>query len=147
MKVFFSLKPPSNSFGGGAFFVKNITNYLKNKNIEVTFELEKNIDIIFIIDPRKGNPEYKKYSVVELLEYKKTDTTHYSIFIEHKELGIVQLSEIWHGAAGSTCMFDLNNREVVGNYITDLGEDFRDYLRRRGIKIFTGKPFRSLGTI
>ena len=73
MKIFFSLKPPINSFGGGAFFVKNIINYLGNKNIETTFELEKNIDIIFIIDPRKSNPNYKKYSVVELLEYKNNN--------------------------------------------------------------------------
>ena len=71
MKVFFSLRPPNHSFGGGAFFVKNIINYLKNKNIKTTFELEPNIDLLFIIDPRKSNPNYKKYSVLELIEYKK----------------------------------------------------------------------------
>ena len=26
----------------------------------------------------------------------------------------------------------------------DVSEDFRDYLRRRGIKIYTDKPFKSI---
>jgi len=40
-------------------------------------------------------------------------------------------------------IYDLINRTMTGN-INELSEDFRDYLRRRGIKIYTGKPFKSI---
>ena len=40
-------------------------------------------------------------------------------------------------------IFDLTNRVIKG-YENKVTEDLRDYLRRRGIKIFTDKPFRSI---
>jgi acetyltransferase-like isoleucine patch superfamily enzyme len=40
-------------------------------------------------------------------------------------------------------IFDLNNLSVKGN-LGELEEDFRDFMRRRGIKFFTGKPFKSI---
>lgn len=40
-------------------------------------------------------------------------------------------------------VFDTNSRSIYG-YENDVTEDLRDYLRRRGIKFFTGKPFRSI---
>ena len=40
-------------------------------------------------------------------------------------------------------IFYLTKREVVGELGT-IEEDFRDFLRRRGIKFFTGKPFTSI---
>lgn len=67
--VFFSLKPFEGNYGGGMFFVKNLINYLQSKNYNVTFKLEDNIDIIFIIDPRKA--EHKKYSIDDIINYKK----------------------------------------------------------------------------
>lgn len=39
--------------------------------------------------------------------------------------------------------FDLENKLIEGE-LDSLAEDFRDFLRRRGIKIFTGKPFTSI---
>lgn len=39
--------------------------------------------------------------------------------------------------------FDLNTLDVNGG-LNDVEEDFRDFLRRRGIKFFTGKKFRSI---
>ena len=41
--IFFSLQPPSGSYGGGAFFVKDLANYFTNKGYEITFELKPNI--------------------------------------------------------------------------------------------------------
>lgn len=38
--------------------------------------------------------------------------------------------------------FDFIN--MTHNKLNDVGEDLRDYLRRRGIKFFTGKPFVSI---
>jgi len=40
-------------------------------------------------------------------------------------------------------IFDINKRTIIG-YNNDVVEDLRDYLRRRGIKIFTNKPFKSI---
>ena len=40
-------------------------------------------------------------------------------------------------------VYNLKNRTMTGN-INELSEDFRDYLRRRGIKIFTNNKFKSI---
>jgi acetyltransferase-like isoleucine patch superfamily enzyme len=40
-------------------------------------------------------------------------------------------------------IFDLVTMQARGIF-TDIEEDFRDYLRRRGIKFYTGKPFSSV---
>lgn len=68
-KIMFNLKPPSGSYGGGAFFVKNMSNFLKNKGYSVVYTLEPNIDLIFMIDPRKG--ENKINDINDVLNYKK----------------------------------------------------------------------------
>ncbi len=68
MKVFFNLKPPEGSYGGGSFFVKDMIEYLEKKGFTFTYELDKDIDIILVVDPRKG--PYKKYGIQELIDYK-----------------------------------------------------------------------------
>jgi glycosyltransferase involved in cell wall biosynthesis len=68
-KIFFSLKPPEGSYGGGGFFVKNLVSYLTNKNYTITYKLDEDIDILFIIDPRKG--PNKKYGLNDFIIYKK----------------------------------------------------------------------------
>ena len=71
-KIFFTFKPKGGSFGGGAFFVTNMIEYLKNRGYKITFTLEKGIDIIFITDPRKGKKgSSKSYSVDDIIQYKK----------------------------------------------------------------------------
>lgn len=40
-------------------------------------------------------------------------------------------------------VFDCESMEIVGE-LDDLSEDFRDHLRRNGIKFFTDSPFRSI---
>ena len=68
-KIMFNLRPPQGSFGGGAFFVKNMSDYLKNKGFDVVYSLEQDIDLIFIIDPRKG--DHKINGLDEILKYKQ----------------------------------------------------------------------------
>ena len=71
-KIFFTFKPKGGSFGGGAFFVRNMITYLKKRGHKVTFTLEKGIDIIFITDPRKGKKSSSKsYSIDDIIKYKK----------------------------------------------------------------------------
>ena len=40
-------------------------------------------------------------------------------------------------------VFDTNARSIYG-YENEVVEDLRDYLRRRGIKFYTGKPFKGI---
>ena len=40
-------------------------------------------------------------------------------------------------------IFNIENRTISG-YEDAVSEDMRDYLRRRGVKIFTGKNFKSI---
>ena len=67
--IFFNLKPPLGSYGGGSFFVKNFSNYLIDNNYRVVYELVSDIDILFVIDPRSG--QHKKYDIDDILNYKK----------------------------------------------------------------------------
>jgi acetyltransferase-like isoleucine patch superfamily enzyme len=39
--------------------------------------------------------------------------------------------------------FDPRSKTMTG-FVNDVAEDLRDFLRRRGIKIYTGKPFKSI---
>lgn len=41
-----------------------------------------------------------------------------------------------------TCFIDIEKRQVYGDSL--VVEDMRDFLRRKGIKIYNGKPFKSL---
>lgn len=66
--ILFTLKSFNKSGGGGCFFVENLGNYLK-KNFNVIYELQPNIDIIIIIDPRKNSTN--NYTIDEILKYKK----------------------------------------------------------------------------
>lgn len=43
-----------------------------------------------------------------------------------------------------TTFIDVEERSIRGN-IDPVIEDLRDFMRRKGIKIYTGKPFKSLG--
>lgn len=52
------------------------------------------------------------------------------------------LGDLPEGGAGK-CHFNLKTLAVTGD-LTALGEDLRDYLRRRAIRVFNGKPFRTI---
>jgi hypothetical protein len=39
---------------------------------------------------------------------------------------------------------EIFNQMIAEGKIDDVVEDLRDYLRRRGIKLFTGVPFKSI---
>ena len=71
MKILFTLIPPNGSYGGGAFFVKNMINELINKGHNIVTGLEQGIDIIFIIDPRKDI--HNRFGVDDIIQYKKAN--------------------------------------------------------------------------
>lgn len=68
INFFINFKPENIAYGGGNVFSLNLINYLKNKNINITYDLNNNIDIFFIIDPHKG--PFKKYGLDEIVNYK-----------------------------------------------------------------------------
>lgn len=71
LKIFINFKCKDVPYGGGNQFVLKLVDYLKNfSNHRVTYSLEKNIDIYFLIDIRKGG-EYKKYSFEEIYLHKQ----------------------------------------------------------------------------
>ena len=57
------------------------------------------------------------------------------IFYEDKKIILNQY--------GRQTIYDIENRTIKGQ-ISPLVEDLRDYLRRRGIKIFTKDSFNSI---
>ena len=67
MKVFFNRVPRDEPFGGGNQFLSAMVKHLVNHDHEVTFNLEENIDIIFLMDPRPGDIGY---SIEHVSRYK-----------------------------------------------------------------------------
>ena len=61
--------------------------------------------------------------------------------IEHDFKGVITLKqgidEIWF------THYNTKKKEMIG-YSNEVSEDLRDYLRRRGIKIYTDRPFESI---
>ena len=81
MNIYFNLKPPKEeiSYGGGLFFVKYISEMLVKNNINVHYELIPNLDLIFIIDPRKG--QYKQYGYQDLVNYQQSNPNTKLVYI------------------------------------------------------------------
>ena len=61
---------------------------------------------------------------------------------QKKPLITLSLEEVPESFFGTT-HFDLKNQKMHGE-ATSLAEDFRDYLRRRAIRVITGKPYKVL---
>ena len=72
IKIFINFKSKNVAYGGGNQFVMTLDKYLENfKNIEVTYELENDIDIYFIVDIRKTrHVTIKKYDFDQIYQNK-----------------------------------------------------------------------------
>lgn len=94
----------------------------------------------------KENYYPKELSSDEKLKIIDNIIKDYRLLAEYKSLALdLEFTEntiILTHSDGDT-VYDLKNRTMTGN-INELSEDFRDYLRRRGIKIFTNENFRSI---
>jgi hypothetical protein len=66
MKIFINRKPVDGPWGGGNLFVKSFHEHF-SKNNKVVHQLEEDIDIIFMQDPRPGNTGI---SINEIVNYK-----------------------------------------------------------------------------
>jgi hypothetical protein len=52
MKIMLNRPIKKQAWGGGTHFITGFYNFLKSKGYEVCFEFEKDIDFIFMFDPR-----------------------------------------------------------------------------------------------
>ena len=75
---------------------------------------------------------------LELLKEKRQRWTYTAEY----ENGKIILTELADGGSVQS-IFDLDKR-TIENGSGEVVEDLRDYLRRRGIKIYTGEPFKSI---
>ena len=69
MKICFTIKKPKTSSGGGCFYVQYLAEYFQSKGLNITYNLEKNIDFIFMVDPRKNLTNM--YDINTLINYRK----------------------------------------------------------------------------
>ena len=69
MKVCITHQPQETAFGGGNQFVLSLVKFLKDKNVNVVYTLEPDIDLIFVMDPRKL--KYNKITIPMIVTYKK----------------------------------------------------------------------------
>ena len=68
MKIMFNRKVIDGPWGGGNLFVKAMSEYLKQKGCDVCFDFEDDIDIIFMVDPKKTDRNVGN-SVDDIIEY------------------------------------------------------------------------------
>ena len=68
LKVFINFNSTDQPYGGGNQYTSQLVRYLKHRDINITYELESDIGIYFIIDIRKG--PYKKYGINEIYEHR-----------------------------------------------------------------------------
>ena len=89
--------------------------------------------------PRKLNEEEKKKIVWDILEgwYKLHEMKGINVKTKYINSQIILLQ------GDNQTVYDVNEKIMFG-YENNVSEDLRDYLRRRGIKIFTDKPFKSI---
>ena len=95
--------------------------------------------------PRRMSKEEKAESVRKILNKWECESVPYKeikgvISLEYSlEKEIITLVQF----GGNFTEFDVSKRTITG-YNNEVSEDLRDFLRRRGIKFFTGKPFKSI---
>jgi len=76
--------------------------------------------------------------LTEIVPYKDIKTVTSLTYQSFKIADIISLKQ-----GDKETSYDVRNR-VISGHEDDVTEDLRDFLRRRGIKFFTGKPFKSI---
>lgn len=93
--------------------------------------------------PVKLTAEEKNAIITEIVDYWATKLA------PHKGINVYSYSVqdmVIHIHTEAACM-KFNCDTMTHTTLTEAGEDLRDYMRRRGIKFFTGKPFVSMPTL
>ena len=90
--------------------------------------------------PKKLTEDEKKNIVLEIIDgwYKLHDMKKIKGVLTKYEDGKIYLNQGKHQT-----IYYMDERKIEG-YNNNVSEDLRDYMRRRGIKIYTGELFRSI---
>ena len=78
MKVFFNREEKFTPYGGGSQFITAMARKFRQNGHQVTFHLEEDVDLIFMIDPRPGGIGY---SVNHIIQHK---LNHPNVKILHR---------------------------------------------------------------
>ena len=91
-----------------------------------------------------NNEELEKKCLNIINNYRKllNDKKIFNLSFEYND-GKIFLKETFDGVAQCVTTFNIIEKSIK-NGEGDVVEDFRDYLRREGIKIYTDKPFKSI---
>ena len=90
--------------------------------------------------PKKLTEDEKKNIILEIIDgwYKLHDMKKIKDVLTKYEDGKIYLNQGKHQT-----IYYMDERKIEG-YNNNVSEDLRDYMRRRGIKIYTGELFRSI---
>lgn len=83
MKVFVQHRPENRPWGGGNQFVLFIIDYLKKNNHEITFNLESDVDVFFIINPKSG--PMRKNSIDDVFNFRNSKCKNGKIYLRVNE--------------------------------------------------------------
>jgi len=85
LKVSIGSKFTDGPYGGGNLFVKNLSNYLINNNVDVVYDLsDTDIDIVLIINPLKSS---------EMSTFNHLDAFYYKQFINKQTIILQRINE------------------------------------------------------
>jgi acetyltransferase-like isoleucine patch superfamily enzyme len=95
--------------------------------------------------PKKLSKEQRSKMAIEIISYWYSYLAPYKGISNIKSLGYDNEKEIvlLNQFEDKITEYNLKDRTMLG-FNNEVSEDLRDFLRRRGIKIFTGKPFKSM---
>jgi len=78
--VAINMRPVKGPYGGSSVFVWQLMDILKRSGYQIKFDLKKEVDVIFLIDPR-DDLQHKAFGVPEIRSYKKS---HPKVKILHR---------------------------------------------------------------
>jgi acetyltransferase-like isoleucine patch superfamily enzyme len=92
------------------------------------------------VEEQRSMMEYLVQEWLDVLEYKGIDINSIQITITDDFIRVEDFKNLQH-----TAWVYYKRRSITGKgKALDLVEDLRDFLRRRGVKIYTGTPFKSI---
>ncbi len=77
----------------------------------------------------------KTFFYTEAGTVKAVNDISFDIYLEKNNIVLIQRS--------NKTFFNIDNFSMSG-FVNDISEDLRDYLRRRGVKIYTSNYFKSI---
>ena len=124
IKICITHKPEMTAFGGGNQFVLSLVKFLKKKNINICYTLEPDIDLIFVMDPRKL--KYNKITTPMLVSYKK----------KYPDVKIVQRVNDCDKPRGNVDVLDPLQFEAfkIDDFVVFVSDWTEDYYKNKGFE-------------